>query len=111
MACTTAVVKVAGEDRRDHTPTSAVAAKTVVEFADCIGVCTQSIAANAKGSLMFDGVVNLPKKTSLSVPAGSKVYWDKTNDWVALSTAHTYIGKSNAVNAAATTTIDIHLDQ
>ena len=112
MAGENAKLRTADNDRRGYAPTSAVAAGDVVEFADCVGIATMSIPANTKKSLAFDGEFTLPKKSSLSIPGGSKVYWDKTEDHVCLSTAHTEIGKTGTADtAASTTTVDVHLKQ
>ena len=59
----------------DYTPGSAVTAGDVVVLGSIVGVATNDIAANAKGSLTIDGVFKVPKITG-AISVGTKLYWD-----------------------------------
>lgn len=62
----------------DYTPSSAVAAGDVVLMGSIgIGIAQTAIAANVKGSLIVDGVIE-HAKASGAVNAYAKVYWDNT---------------------------------
>ena len=63
----------------DYTPGSAVTAGDVLVLGSIIGVATQDIAANAKGSLALEGVFQVPKITG-SNAVGTLIYWDPAGD-------------------------------
>lgn len=66
----------------DYTPSSAVSAGDVVAVGSVgVGIAVTAIAANVKGALQVDGVVEFPKATGTgtSLSFGAKVYWDATN--------------------------------
>lgn len=84
----------------DYTPGSAVAACAVVVMGTVgIGVVQTALAANELGSLIVDGVVELPKGAG-AISAFAKVYWDATNS-VATTTSSGNTLAGYAVAAAA----------
>lgn len=89
----------------DYTPGSALAAGDVVAIGSVgVGIAQTAIAANVKGSVVVDGVVEFPKATGAgtNLALGAKVYWDATNSVVtATSSGNTLAGY--VVAAAATT--------
>ena len=107
---TGAVVRQTGR-RLDYTPAAAKAAGEIIEFASMIGIATEPMAASIQGSLMVEGVVQLPKKTTFSIPAGSKVYWVTASDIVTTTAgSNLAIGFSPlADSGTSATTIDVTL--
>lgn len=84
----------------DYTPGSAVAAGAVVVIGSVgIGIAQNAIAANTKGSLIVDGVIEHAKATG-AVTFGAKVYYDATNN-VLTTTASGNTLAGWAVEAAA----------
>ena len=83
----------------DYTPGSAVVAGDVIVLGDVVGIATQDIATNAKGSLALEGVFKVPQITGANA-VGTLIYWDPAGDPVggtsgtgaATSTA-CYVGK------------------
>jgi len=95
----------------DYTPGSAVAAGDVVVQGDMVGIATQDIAANALGALAVNnGVWTCPKDTGSgsALSAGTKVYWDATNE-VVTSTASTHkqMGYVETAAAASASTVNV----
>lgn len=87
-------------DAIDYTPTSAVAAGAVVVLGTVgVGIAQTAIAANVKGSLVVEGVVEHAKATG-AVTLGAKVYYDATNN-VLTTTASGNTLAGYAVAAAA----------
>lgn len=89
----------------DYTPGSNVAAGAVVAIGSVgVGIAQTAIAANTRGSLLVDGVVEFPKATGTgtALTFGAKVYWDATNSVVTTtSSGNTLAGY--VVAAAGTT--------
>ena len=84
----------------DYTPGSAVAAGAVVVIGSVgIGIAQNAIAANTKGSLIVDGVIE-HAKASGAITLGAKVYYDATNN-VLTTTASGNTLAGYAVAAAA----------
>jgi len=106
------VISVAEGDYVDYTPGADVGAGQVVVQADLLGVTTRAISANTKGALAVAGIFKFPCANDEAIPAGTKVYWDATNE-VATATAtdNTYIGKAVAAAAQADTTVLVRLSQ
>jgi len=67
-------------DTVDYTASTAKTAGDVVVQNNLVGIVTQDIAANQKGSLRIEGVAEVPKSTggSTAIAAGKLVYWDAT---------------------------------
>jgi predicted RecA/RadA family phage recombinase len=63
----------------DYTPGSAVVAGDVIVLGSVVGIATQDIAANAKGSLALEGVFKVPKITGANA-VGTLIYWDPAGD-------------------------------
>lgn len=94
----------------DYTPGSAVAAGDVVLMGSVgIGVAQTAIAANVKGSLIVDGVIE-HAKASGAISAYAKVYWDNTNKVLtATSSGNTLAGYAVAAAASGDATVTIKL--
>jgi predicted RecA/RadA family phage recombinase len=78
MAQTPALYYADG-DVIDYTPGSAVVAGDVVVVGTFPLVAPSAIAANVKGTLIAEGVVQVPQKAEI-IAAGAAVYWDPTGD-------------------------------
>ncbi len=96
----TATFKHTGE-AIDYTPTSDVAAGTVVVQGDLVGVTKVPIKAGDLGSLHVAGVFDFPKATGSgsAIPVGSSLYWDEAEQVAKVdseSGANKLIGKSIA---------------
>jgi predicted RecA/RadA family phage recombinase len=63
----------------DYTPGSAVTGGDVIVLGSVVGIATQDIAANAKGSLALEGVFKVPKITGVNA-VGTLIYWDPTGN-------------------------------
>jgi predicted RecA/RadA family phage recombinase len=84
-------------DSIDYTPGANVAAGDVVVQVDLVGVAKLDILANKLGALTVSGVFDFAKATgaSTAIPAGTKVYWDDTNNVAtADGTGNKLLGKS-----------------
>jgi predicted RecA/RadA family phage recombinase len=60
----------------DYTPSSAVAAGAVVVQGTLVGIATEAIVANAKGSLCVFCQATVPKDNSNMSAVGTAIYWD-----------------------------------
>lgn len=92
----------------DYLPASNVNAGDVIVQGDLIGIATVPIAANTLGALRVRGLFVMPKPSGTAITAGTKLYWDATNQRVATTDgagANKYLGKAAAAAAAADTTI------
>jgi predicted RecA/RadA family phage recombinase len=77
----------------DYTPTSAVAAGSVVVSNSLVGIATADISANTKGALAVMGVFDVPKLSTDNVGLGAVLYWDAGNTRATLtSTGNTRMG-------------------
>lgn len=94
----------------DYTPSSAVAAGAVVVLGTVgVGIAQTAIAANVKGSLVVDGVIEHAKATG-AVTAFAKVYYDATNNVLTTtSSGNTLAGYAVAAAASADATATIKL--
>ena len=64
------------------TPTADVAAGEVVSQGDLVGIAPLPIAAGRTGQVAVRGIVRVPKQPGVSIPAGTRVYWDVTSGYV-----------------------------
>lgn len=94
----------------DYTPSSAVAAGKIVVLGTVgIGIAQTAIAANVKGSLIVDGVIE-HAKASGAVNAFAKVYYDATNDVLTTTaTSNTLAGYAVAAAASGDANVTIKL--
>lgn len=94
----------------DYTPSSAVAAGAVVVLGTVgIGIAQTAIAANVKGSLVVDGVIEHAKAAG-AVTLWAKVYYDATNNVLTTtSTSNTLAGYAVAAAASGDATATIKL--
>lgn len=95
---------VQSADTVDYTPTSAVAAGSVVIQSGLVGVANLDIPANTLGALAVSGQFDL-KKTTVAIDAGAKVYWNTTSGYATnVASGNTYIGitAENVTSAGAT---------
>jgi predicted RecA/RadA family phage recombinase len=94
----------------DYTPGSAVAAGAIVVIGSVgIGVAQTAIAANVRGSLTVEGVIE-HAKASGAVTFGAKVYYDATNNVLTTTaTSNTLAGWAVAAAASGDATATIKL--
>ena len=104
----TATYKAAG-NRVDYTPGSDVDAGAVIELATMIGIATQDIAQNDKGSLAIDGIFTMPKATGTSIDQGVVVHWDASE--VNASATGSYLGKCAADAADDASAVDVLINE
>ncbi|NDC54956.1 MAG: DUF2190 family protein [Planctomycetia bacterium] len=84
----------------DYTPSAAVAAGEVVVMGTTgIGIADRPIAANEKGGLVVEGVIEEVKATG-AITRFAKVYWDATAKKIT-TTATNNVLAGYAVEAAA----------
>ena len=96
----------------DYTPSQAVNAGQVVVLNDMVGVAKKPIAASALGAIYVVGVFEFPKATTAGtgVTAGTKVYWDATNNVITSTAgANKYVGKTVADCADADAVVRVRL--
>ena len=107
-------VKVASGEMIDYTPSSDVAAGTVVVQGNLVGIALQPIAANTKGALAVQGVFDVAKASATVFSAGANVYWDDTNN-VAVTTdgggANKLLGKAVAAAESGAVLVRVRLSQ
>lgn len=109
----TAIIRGDG-DFIDYTPTADVNAGDVIVQGDLVGIAAQAIKANALGALRVRGLVQLPKASGTAITAGTKLYWDATNQRVATTDgggANKQIGKAAQAAASADTTVMVLMTQ
>lgn len=94
----------------DFTPTTDVAAGSVVVQGDLIGITKRDIKANTLGGLAVEGVFEIAKASADAITAGAKVYW-KADDEHAVTTAsgNKLLGKAVQAAGAGTTTVRVLL--
>lgn len=94
----------------DYTPSAAVAAGAVVVLGTVgVGIAQGAIAANVKGSLVVDGVIEHAKATG-AVSLWAKVYFDATNNVLTTtSSGNTLAGYAVAAAASGDATATIKL--
>lgn len=80
---------------------SAIAAGTVIEFTDMIGIALGDIAIAATGNLAVTEVWELPKETGVAFVQGDQLYWDATNNRLDKTNTNIPCGKAFAAAADA----------
>lgn len=95
---------VQSADTVDYTPTSAVAAGSVVIQSGLVGVANLDIPANTLGALAVAGQFDFTK-TTVAIDAGAKVYWNTTSSFATnVASGNTYIGiAAEAVSSGGAT--------
>ena len=104
----TATYKAAG-NRVDYTASgSDTSAGEVVVLSTMIGIATQLIEENDKGSLAIGGIFSMPKPTGTggAINQGDAVYWDGT-EVTEESSGTNYLGKCAAEAAESDSTVDV----
>jgi len=89
------------------------AAKTsgdVEEFADSIGVWFNDVPNGSSGEVLMEGVVSLPKNTSVAFTQGQKVFWDTAADELTATDTDKPAGLVWADAATADVTASIKLN-
>ena len=98
----------------DYTPSSTVAAGTIVVQGDLVGVAIRPIPANTLGALAVAGVFDVRKATATVFNVGARVFWDATNG-LAVTTdgggSNKYLGKAIRAAGSGTTTVRVLLLQ
>jgi len=94
----------------DHTPASAVAAGDVIVVGALVGVAPRAIAANSLGSLVVEGVVEMPVATGATGAQGSAINWYAVSG-VAHASTGTAAGKLAKARLAADTTVQVILNK
>jgi len=98
-------------DSIDYTPTSAVAAGSVVIQGGLVGVAKLDIAANTLGALAVTGLFDFTK-TTVAITAGAKVYWNTTSSFATnVASGNTYIGLAAEAVASAGATVKVLLNK
>lgn len=94
----------------DYTPGSAVAAGAVVVIGTVgIGIAQNAVAANTRGSLIVEGVIE-HAKASGAITLGAKVYYDATNNVLTTTAAgNTLAGFAIAAAASGDATAFVKL--
>ena len=97
--------------RIHYTPTAAdVAEGQVVVIGELVGVATQPISKDAAGTVQIAGVFRFAKSTG-DIAAGTKLYWDDTNNVVTSTAAgNKYIGRSVEAAVSADTTVLVKIE-
>lgn len=54
----------------------------MVSQGDLVGIAPLPIAAGRTGQVAVRGIVRVPKQPGVSIPAGTRVYWDVTSGYV-----------------------------
>lgn len=97
----------------DYTPSSDLAAGTVVVIGDLIGVARTPLVADQLGSLAVSGVFDVVKQSGVALAAGAIAYWNNTTK-VAVATdgsgANKRLGKVVVAALAGDATVRIRLD-
>lgn len=83
----------------DYTPSADTACGTVVALGAMIGITVRPILANQLGSLVIDGVFDLPKTATEVYAVGDKLYWDVSTSAIT-STASGNVAAGKCVKAA-----------
>ena len=102
---------VQSADTVDYTPTSAVAAGSVVIQSGLVGVANLDIPANTLGALAVAGTFDFTK-TTVAIAAGAKVYWNTTSSFATnVASGNTYIGIAAEAVASAGATVRVLLNK
>lgn len=59
-----------------------IAAGTLIDMTNFVGVAVEDIAAGATGAVEIIGVFKVPKDNNLVISQGDRVYVDTANSWV-----------------------------
>ena len=95
----------------EYTPSSDVAAGTVVVQGELVGVAKAAIPANVSGSLDVAGVFNVAKAAG-TISVGAKAYWESTAKIVTtVATGNKLIGKVTKAAATEDKTVEVRLNQ
>lgn len=96
-------------DTIDYTPGSAVAAESIVVLSEyLIGYAPMAIAANAKGSLVIEGIVDVAKVGS-AFSVGDMAYWDEADEEVNTDSANPFLGKVVEAAGSGDATVKVKL--
>ena len=95
----------------DYTPTSAVAAGSVIVQSGLVGVAKLDIPANTLGALAVSGLFDF-KKTTVAIDAGAKVYWNATSSFATTaSSGNTLLGLAAETVTSAGATVKVLLNK
>lgn len=94
-------------DSIDYTPTSAVAAGTVVVLGKLVGIAKLDIPANTLGALALRGVFAVAKADATAFAMGDNVYFDTATGLAVTDTSKTYLGKAVKAAVGAADTGDV----
>lgn len=94
----------------DYTPDEDVSAGDIVVVGDICGVARLDIKAGELGTLLLRGIVEVPKRSTVALNAGAKVWW-ATGEKLAVVTASTYPVLGYTLEAApeGTTSVKVML--
>ena len=94
----------------DYTPAAAVAAGDVVVMGTTgIGIADRPIAANEKGGLVVEGVIEIAKASG-AITRFAKVYWDATaSNVTTTATNNTLAGYAVEAAASGDATVRVKL--
>ena len=102
---------VAPGESIDYTPTSAVAAGSVVIQGSLVGVAKTDIPANQLGALAVSGLFDV-KKHTVAIDAGAKVYWNTTSSYATnVASGNTLIGLAAEAVASGAATVKVLLNK
>lgn len=93
----------------DYTAKTAVKANDVVVLGSRVGVAGCDIAAGETGSVVMDGVFEIPKKAATAITAGAEVYFSATAGTASTTTTDTDAGYAVADAASDDTTVKVKL--
>lgn len=94
----------------DFTPTTDVAAGSVVVQGDLVGITKRDIRANVLGGIAVEGVFDVAKASADVITAGAKLYWNATDERaVTTATGNKLLGKAVQAAGAGTTTVRVLL--
>lgn len=93
----------------DHTPDAAIAAGEVVVLSEyLIGVAVLAIPAGKLGSLVIEGIVDVPKVGS-AFSVGDMAYYDEADEEVNTDSANPFLGKVVEDAASGDATVKVKL--
>jgi len=107
-------VKVSSGEMIEYTPSTDVAAGTVVVQGNLVGIALEPIKANTKGALAVTGVFDVAKASTTTFSAGALVYWDDNNNRAVTtdeSGSNKLMGKAVADAASGATLVRVRLSQ
>ena len=103
-------VKVSSGEMIEYTPSTDVAAGTVVVQGNLVGIALEPIKANTKGALAVTGVFDVAKGNDTTFSAGALVYWNDASN-LAVTTDNSgnnkLLGKAVAAAGSGTTTVRV----